>query len=68
MTQGTNNQYVQAKNECRHCDDFHPKGRTTERIAKQHGIAPKSVERAEKFAKGVDVAEKIVLQICCKCS
>lgn len=35
------------------------RGRTTERIAKQHGIGKASVERAEKFAKGVDAAETI---------
>ncbi len=36
-----------------------PKPRTSERIAKQHGIGHAAVERAEKFAKGVDAAEKI---------
>ncbi len=51
---GNNN----AKKQCRQNDGIE-KGRTTERIARQHGIAPKSVERAEKFAKGVDTAETI---------
>lgn len=35
-------------------------GRTVEKIAKEHGIGVQTVVRAEKFAKGVDEAEKAV--------
>lgn len=35
------------------------KARTVEIVAKEHGIGETSVKRAEKFFKGVDVAEKI---------
>lgn len=35
------------------------KGDTAETIAREHNIGRNTVKRAEKFAKGVDAAEKI---------
>ncbi len=36
-----------------------PKGRTAERLAKEYGIGRNTVNRAEQFAKGVDIADEI---------
>lgn len=58
MTQGTNNQYVQARTESHQNGDFQS-GKTKDIIAKEHGIGGSTVERAEKFAHGLDAAEKI---------
>lgn len=58
-TQGTNNQFVQAKNENRQNDAFQPKGRTSIIIAKEQGVGQKTVERAEHFAKGVDAIREV---------
>lgn len=38
-----------------------PQGRTAERIAKEHGVGTKTVERSEKFAKGLDEAYPIII-------
>lgn len=57
LTQGANNQYVQAKSEKAQNGPFQ-KGTTAEKIAKEHNVGKQTVKRAEKFAKGVDEAEK----------
>lgn len=58
-TQGTNNQFVQAKNENRQNDAFQPKGKTSIIIAKEQGVGQKTVERAEHFAKGLDAIREV---------
>jgi hypothetical protein len=58
-TQGTNNQFVQAKNENRQNDAFQPKGKTSIIIAKEQGVGQKTVERAEHFAKGLDAIAEV---------
>ena len=58
LTQGTRNQYVQRKSENGHSDHFQT-SRTLDKIAKEHGVGAKTVQRAERFAKGLDDAERI---------
>lgn len=60
MTQGANNQYVQAKSEKAQNEPFHKEFENTAKIvAEEHGISRETVKRAAKFSKGVDAAEKI---------
>ena len=60
MTQGANNQYVQAKSEKAQNELFHKtENKTAQAIAHEHGIGRETVKRAAKFSKGVDAAEKI---------
>ena len=51
------NQY--AKMECFQNEDI-PKGRTVEQIANELSVGKSTVERAEKFAKGVDKLKEAV--------
>lgn len=60
MTQGTNNQHVQAKSEKDQNDPFHKKfENTAQKVAADIGVGEQTVKRAAKFSKGVDAAEKI---------
>ena len=60
MTQGTNNQYVQAKSESPQNGAFQKRSlRTSQIIAKEHGVGKNTVERAEHFAKGLDEADRV---------
>lgn len=38
-------------------------GDTAERIAKEHGVSRRFVQRAEKFAKGLDAASVLCISI-----
>lgn len=42
---------------CLHNEDNHP-GRTKDKMAKEVGISATTIERAERFAKGLDAAEE----------
>lgn len=44
-------------------EDLPKDNRTVTRIAKEHGIGKSSVERAEKFAKGLDAANVLCIRI-----
>ena len=60
-TQGTNNQYVQAKSEKVQNEPFHldtPKS-TAAQIAKEMGVSESYVKRAEKFTDGVDAIREV---------
>ena len=60
--QGTNNQYVQAKSEKCQVGTFQnpaDTADTAERIARENGMARRSVYRAENYAKAVDIADEI---------
>lgn len=63
MTQGTNNQYVQAKSENGQNVHFHSrrevKDGTAGRIGKEYGVNGRTIRRDADFAKGVDAAEAI---------
>lgn len=59
LRQGTNNQHVQAKSEKCQIGTFHNEVDTAERIAKENGIARRSVFRAEAFSKAVDLADEV---------
>ena len=54
------NQYAQSGS--RQNDDNQIKGKTAKQIAVELGIGQKTVERAEKFAEGIDALEKISKQ------
>ena len=58
-TQGTNNQYVQAKSEKDQNDLFQNVKSTAGAIAKEQGVGEVTVKRAEHFAKGLDAAEEV---------
>lgn len=58
-TQGTNNQYVQAKSEKAQNEPFHKENKTAATIAKEQGVGIETVKRAEKFAKGVDAIREV---------
>lgn len=62
MTQGTNNQYVQAKNENGQNVHFQSrreiKDGTAGRIGKEYGVNGRTIRRDAEFAKGIDMAEK----------
>lgn len=57
--EGSNNQYVQAKNENRQNDVFQETAGTAQAIAKEYGIGSRTVERAGEFAHGLDAAEEV---------
>lgn len=59
MTQGTNNQYVQAKSEKRQNGAFQKDERTSKIIAKQFGVGRRTVDRAGCFVDGLDAAEAV---------
>lgn len=67
MTQGTNNQYVQAKrnaeNENGQNVHFHNsreiKDGTAGRIGREYGVDEKTIRRDEKYAKSIDEADSI---------
>lgn len=60
MTQGTNNQHVQAKSEKEQNGPFHKKfENTAQKVAADIGVGEQTVKWAAKFSKGVDAAEKI---------
>ena len=59
MTQGTNNQYVQAKSEKRHFGGFQKDNGTAKIVAKDFGVGSRTVERASCFVDGLDVAESV---------
>lgn len=60
MTQGTNNQYVQAKSEKGQNDHLQKKhDSTAQKIAEDFGVGEKSVRRAEMFANSLDAAETV---------
>lgn len=60
LTQGTNNQYVQAKSEKDHNGPFQKKyENTAQRIADDFKGGEQTVKRAEHFVDGLDEAEKI---------
>lgn len=63
MTQGTNNQYVQAKSENGQNVHFHShreiKDGTAGRIGKEYGVNGRTIRRDADFAKGVDAAEQV---------
>jgi len=58
-SQGSNNQYVQAKSEKHQVDVFHSND-VAKQIATEQGVAYATVQRAAQFAKGVDLAESLV--------
>lgn len=60
-TQGTNNQYVQAKSESLQNANFHDERtpRTSDIIGQELGVNPSTVIRAEKFSKGVDAIRDV---------
>lgn len=58
-SQGTNNQYVQRKSDNLQNEDFHDTGRTIDKIAKELGVGSSTVERAEKFSKGIDALSAV---------
>ena len=57
-TQGTNNQYVQAKSEKDQNEPFHFQN-PAQRIAAEQNVGEATVKRAEHFSKGLDEAEKV---------
>lgn len=60
MTQGTNNQYVQAKSEKDQNGLFQKKyDNTAKKIADDFKVGERTVKRAERFVDGLDEAEKI---------
>lgn len=63
QTQGTNNQYVQAKSENGQNVHFQSQREirdgTSGQIGKEFGIDGKTVRRAEHFAKGVDKVREV---------
>ena len=46
---------------CGQNDHIFTESRTCQRIASEHGIGEKTVRRAEKYSRGIDVAEEAVL-------
>lgn len=58
MTQGTNNQYVQAKSEKDKIGPFHS-GATAEKISKEIGVPAPTVKKASFYARGLDAAEEV---------
>lgn len=48
--QGSNNQYVQAKSEKCQNDTLH----TADKLAKEHGVSPRTIKRDGKFAEAVE--------------
>lgn len=58
MTQGTNNQYVQAKSEKDKIGPFHL-GSTAEKISKEIGVPAPTVKKASFYARGLDAAEEV---------
>ena len=58
MTQGAPQGNSNAKKQLAQNGPF-VQGDTAETIAREHNIGRNTVKRAEKFAKGVDAAEKI---------
>ena len=59
MTQGTNNQYVQAKREKGQNGPFQKKYQNTaQKIADDFGVGERTVKRAERFVNGLNEAEK----------
>lgn len=59
MTQGTNNQYVQAKSE-KHQNGVFQKDRSTAKVvAKEFGVGSSTVDRANRFLEGLDAAESV---------
>lgn len=60
MTQGTNNQYVQAKSEKDQNGLFQKKyDNTAQKIAADFGVGEQSVKRAEMYANSLDAAETV---------
>jgi len=59
QTQGTNNQYVQAKSEKAQIDTFHKFNNTAQKVAADVGVAEPTVKRAAQFASGLDAAEAV---------
>lgn len=59
MTQGTNNQYVQAKSENRQNGGFQRDTSTAKIVAKDFGVGSRTVERASCFVDGLDAAEAV---------
>ena len=59
MTQGTNNQYVQAKSEKHQSGVFQKDGRTAKVVAKEFGVGSSTVDRANRFLEGLDAAESV---------
>lgn len=63
MTQGTNNQYVQAKSENGQNVHFQSrrdiKDGTAGRIGKEYGVDERTIRRDAEYASGLDDAEKV---------
>lgn len=60
MTQGTNNQYIQAKREKDQNGPFQKKyENTAQRIAEEFGVGEQTVKRAERFVDSLNEAEKV---------
>ena len=59
LTQGTNNQYVQAKSEKHQNDDFQKFRNTAAKVAHDIGSSEMAVTRAVQFSRGLDAAEKV---------
>lgn len=60
MTQGANNQYVQAKSEKDHNGLFQKKyDNTAQKIADDFKVGEQTVKRAEHFVDGLDRADKV---------
>lgn len=59
LTQGTNNQYVQAKSEKHQNDDFQKFRNTAAKVAHDIGSNEIAVTRAVQFSRGLDAAEKV---------
>ena len=60
MTQGTNNQYIQAKREKDQNGPFQKKyENTAQRIAEEFGVGEQTVKRAERFVDSLNEAERV---------
>ncbi|MBR2894052.1 MAG: hypothetical protein IKC03_00145 [Oscillospiraceae bacterium] len=58
-SQGTNNRFVQAKSKKHQVDVFYSKD-VAKQIAAEQGVGYATVQRAAKFARGVDLAEQLI--------
>ena len=58
-SKGSNNQYIQAKSEKHQVDVFHSND-VARQIAAEQGVGYATVQRAAKFARGVDLAEQLI--------
>lgn len=57
-SQGSNNQYIQAKRE-KHQNDVFPSNDVAKQIAHEQKVGYATVQRAALFAKGVDIADEV---------